>query len=373
VSITLSCVDSASGCSPGSGHYRIGNGPWQVGNSFLADADGTTTFSYYSLDLAGNTESARTGTVKIDRTPPSSYAYSDGYSLSPSFTVRWDGSDAISGIDTFDVQYRIGTSGSWENWVSVDAAQRSKVFPGVSGKVFYFRTRAKDKAGNVESYPAVADTYVTVDLLLNGDFERDLGGEWATKAVCPVKQIYAPSYTGGNTRVVVLGCPDQETGAPFGESMICQTINVPSLQDMSAPRMQFRYRIFTYDLLWGAVTQKFYDSFNAGLSDPGQMSPTYVFTDGNPGPEYWPTKIDLGWRVGSVDLRAYAGRTMRVCLANVTRNDTDYNTWTLVDDVRIVNLEHKITLPIVQRLRLVQVSAAEERPKATQPNLKGDR
>jgi hypothetical protein len=60
-------------------------------------------------------------------------------------------------------------------------------------------------------------------------------------------------------------------------------------------------------------------------------------------------------------------------LANVTRNDTDYNTWTLVDDVRIVNLEHKITLPIVQRLRLVQVSAAEERPKATQPNLKGDR
>jgi len=373
VSITLNCVDNSSGCGPGGGHYRIGDGPWQDGNSFLVDADGTTAFSYYSLDLAGNTESTRTGTVKIDRTPPSSYAYSDGYSPSPSFTVRWDGSDAISGIDTFDVQYRVGTGEPWQDWVlAVDPAQRSKLFAGVSGKAFYFRTRARDKAGNVEPYPVAADTYVSVDLVVNGDFERDLGGEWATAGVCAVTQAYAQSYTGGNTRVVVLGCPDQKD-ADFGESMICQTINVPTVQDMPAPMLQFRYRIFTYDLLWGAATQRFYDSFNAGVSDPGQMSPTYVFTDGNPGPDYGATLIDLGWREGSVDLRPYAGRTMRVCLANVTRVDRKYNTWTFVDDVRIVHLEHTIALPIVQRMHLTQVSSAEERPKAINPNSRGDR
>jgi hypothetical protein len=372
VSITLNCVDTSSGCGAGSGHYRIGDGPWQGGNSFVVDADGTTAFSYYSLDLAGNTESARTGTVKIDRTPPASYAYSDDYSRSPSFTVRWDGSDAISGVDSFDVQYRIGTSGPWLDWVLAgDPVQKSKLFTGVPGKVFYFRTRARDKAGNVEPYPAVPDTYVSVDVLLNGDFEHDLGSEWATKAVCPVKQIYAPSYTGASTRVVVLGCPDQETDAPFGESMICQTINVPSAQDMPAPRIQFRYHIFTYDVVWGEQTRKFYDSFNAGVSDPGQMSPTYVFTDGN-----WVgygTLHDLGWREGSIELSFYAGRTIRVCLANITRVDKAYNTWTFVDDVRIANLEHRIALPLVRRTRLAQVSLAEERPKTIAPNWKGDR
>jgi hypothetical protein len=372
VTITLTCGDNGSGCGPSSSHYRIGDGPWQDGNSFSVDVEGTAVFSYYSLDFAGNMEGVRTSTAKIDRTPPSSYAYSDGYSSSPSFTVRWDGSDAISGIDTFDVQYRVGTGGPWLDWV-LASTQKSKLYSGVAGKVFYFRTRAKDKAGNVEPYSAVADTYVSVDLLVNGDFERALGPEWAIKAVCAVEQIYAQSYTGGNTRVVVLGCADQVTDAPFGESMICQTINVPGAQDMPAPLLQFRFHIFTYDLLWGPGTQTFYDSFNAGLSGPGQMAPTYVFTDGNPGPDYWPTLIDLGWRQGSVDLRPYAGRTMRVCLANVTRQDKNYNTWTLVDDVRIVDLEHRIALPIVQRKRVAQVSLAEERPKAMKPNSKGER
>jgi hypothetical protein len=369
VSITLKCEDSGSGCGTGSGHYRIGDGPWQDGDSFLLTADGTLIFSYYSLDVAGNAGSAQTGTVKLDRTPPSSYAYSDGYSPSPSFLVQWDGSDAIAGIEAFDVQYRVGTGGAWTDWV-LNTTQKSRLFTGASGKAFYFRARARDKAGNVEPYPAVADTYVSVDLLVNGNFETNLGGEWATKGVCPVTQTYAPSYTGGSTRVVVLGCPDA-VDADFGESMVCQTITVPGTQDMTAPALQFRYHIYTYDVLWGELTQRYYDSFSAGVSDPGQMSPTYVFTDGNRSQVY-DALMDLGWRQGSMDLRPYAGRTVRVCLANVTRVDKTYNTWTLVDDVRIVDLEHRITLPLVQRMRIAQVSSAGS-PEELKPNSKGDR
>jgi hypothetical protein len=372
VSITLNCADSTSGCGPGSSRYRIGDGLWQVGNSFRIDKDSTTAFSYYSLDLAGNAGNVLTTTVKIDRISPSSYAYSDGYSPSPSFTVRWDATDAASGIDAFDVQYRVGTAGEWLNWVSA-VKQKSKLFTdGVSGKVYYFRTRARDEAGNVESYPTIPDTYVSVDPLINGDFDGDLGAEWAIKGVCPVAYVYTESYMGGSTRAVLLGEPLAETSTCVGEAMICQTISVPSVQDMPAPRLQFRYHIFTYDVLWGDVTRKFYDSFNVGLSDLGQMSPTYVFTDGNRSQDYG-TLMNLGWREGSVDLRPYAGRTIKVCFANVTRVDESYNTWTFLDDVRIVHLEHKIVLPIVQRMRLAQVSAAEERPKATPPNLKGER
>jgi hypothetical protein len=369
VTVTLNCGDSGSGCGPSNSHYRVGDGPWQDGNSFSVDVEGTAVFSYYSLDLAGNTEIARTGTVKIDRSSPSCYAYSDGYSPSPSFTVRWDGSDAISGIDSFDVQYRVGTGEDWVDWVTAgDPAQKSKLFTGTTGKVYYFRARCQDKAGNVEPYPTTADTYVSVDLLANGDFERALGAEWAIRADCAVQQIYAPSYTGGTTRLVVLGCPDQETDAAYGESMVCQTIKVPTVQEMAAPLLQFRYHIVTYDLVWGEATQQFYDSFNVGLTDPGQMSPTYVFTDGNWTQDYG-TRNDLGWRSGSVDLRPYVGRSMKVCLANVTRVDKAYNTWTYVDDVRIVNLEHKIALPIIQRMRLAQVSSSEEHKSGS----KGDR
>lgn len=377
VSITLSCADSASGC--GTSRYRIGEGPWQDGSSFVLDADGMLTFSYYSWDAAGNMEPVRAGTVKIDRTPPSSYAYSDGYSPSPSFTVRWDGSDPLSGIDTFDVQYRVGTCEDWQDWVS-ETTQKAGLFTGESGRVYYFRTRARDQAGNEKPYPVAADTYVSVDLLVNGDFERNLGGEWVTafhpgpgeEEACPVTQAYVPSQTGSTTRVVVLGCPDQRTGAPFGESMICQTIDVPDACDMPAPVLRFRYNTHTYDVLWGPGQQRFFDSFNAGVSDPGQMSPTYVFTDGNRSLEYG-NLIVLGWREGSLDLRPYEGQTIRACLANVTREDRYYNTWTFVDDVRIVHVEHAIALPIVQRVDFAQGSVAEESPKVTNPDLKGDR
>ncbi len=169
---------------------------------------------------------------------------------------------------------------------------------------------------------------------------------------------------------MVLGCPDA-VDADFGESIICQTITVPNVQDMPAPRLQFRYHIFTYDVLWGAQTQRFYDSFNAGVSDPGQISPTYVFTDGNRTQNY-DALMDLGWREGSMDLRPYAGRTIRVCLANITRVDRTYNTWTYVDDVRVVNQERRIALPLVQRVLSVQASSAGT-PKEPGPNSKGDR
>ncbi|MBC7261111.1 MAG: fibronectin type III domain-containing protein, partial [Chloroflexi bacterium] len=214
VQITLNCSDVHSGCGQGNTYYRIGSEPWRVGSSFMITSEGVITFSYYSVDIAGNVELTRTSSVKIDRTPPSSYAFTDRYSPSPSFTVRWDGSDAASGIASFDVQYKEGTAGAWQDWAtSLDPSQRSKLFTGVRGMTYYFRTRARDRAGNVEAYPAIADTYVSVDPLLNGDFERDIAGEWeirSSQGVCSPTRIYTRSYSGANTYAVVLGCLDEE-------------------------------------------------------------------------------------------------------------------------------------------------------------------
>nr|MBC7244086.1 hypothetical protein [Chloroflexota bacterium] len=365
VQISLNCTDAHSGCKQDGTYYRIGDGAWHNGTSFVISAEGVITFSYYSVDIAGNTEAIRTGSVKIDRTPPSSYAYADRYSPSTSFTVRWNGSDGLSGLAAFDVQYKEGTIGTWQDWaISLDPTQRSKLFTGVRGRTYYFRTRAMDKAGNVEPYPVVADTYVSIDPLLNGDFERDIASEWEIlwitgggQGSCWPTRVYTQSYSGGNTYAVVLGCRDRRD-APFGVSMICQTINVPTVQNMPAPMLLFRYRIFTYDLILGPITGKFFDSFNIALWRPGDISPTYVFTDGHKGPDYG-TLRDLGWREGAVDLKPYAGQTLKVCLANVTREDEHLNTWTYVDDVRVVNLEYKICLPVIKRLVPMAGLAAE--------------
>jgi hypothetical protein len=352
VQITLQSQDSASGWA--SSRYRIGSGPWQSGQSFAIDLDGVISFSYYSLDHAGNAEVTRQGSVRIDRIPPQSWAYAESYSQVSSFTVRWDGRDALSGIACFDVQYRIGATGSWQNWVGpcVDPSQDSKLFTGgIPGKCYYFRSRATDAAGNVEPYRSEPDVYVCVDPVQNGGFERALGGEWEQKGLdgqCPPARIFTQGHKGSDTWAVVLGCPDQEEG-PVGASLICQTLDVPLPQDMPAPMLHFRYHIFTYDVLWGVTDpDQVYDSFNVGIGPPGVVQPTHVYTDGNRSTSYGQL-MDLGWRDGSVDLRSYAGQVVKACLANVTRVDEAYNTWTIVDDVRMVNLEHRLYVPIIVR------------------------
>jgi hypothetical protein len=142
--------------------------------------------------------------------------------------------------------------------------------------------------------------------------------------------------------------------------MVYQTISVPNALDMPAPTLRFRYRIYTYDMVWSVRKQKFYDSFNVGFCPAGQIAPTYVFTDGNM-TQAWGNLMDLGWREGAVDLRPYAGQRLNVCLANVTRQDTLLNTWTLVDDVRVVNQEHRLCLPVVVNAAPVfGMSAAEK-------------
>jgi hypothetical protein len=73
-----------------------------------------------------------------------------------------------------------------------------------------------------------------------------------------------------------------------------------------------------------------------------------VFTDGNK-TQIYGTLTDLGWRGVAVNLAPYAGQTIELCLVNVTRLDVLFNTWTVVDDVKVVNLEHRLFVPTMQR------------------------
>lgn len=69
VTVTLSASDALSGVE--STYYSLDGGSPQAGNSVLVAGDGNHTLSWWSLDRAGNTESARQATILVDQTAPS--------------------------------------------------------------------------------------------------------------------------------------------------------------------------------------------------------------------------------------------------------------------------------------------------------------
>ncbi len=76
--------------------------------------------------------------------------------------VRWGGSDpGGSGIQSYDVQVRQGGSGTWTDW-RMDVTETSTIFDGIAGLEYRFRSRARDRAQNVEAWPATADAITTL-------------------------------------------------------------------------------------------------------------------------------------------------------------------------------------------------------------------
>lgn len=86
------------------------------------------------------------------------------YSNAPEITVRWAGEDEPggTGLVSYDVQYRLMPAGAWTDWQSGIAKQQA-VFEGEDGYAYEFRSRSRDAAGNVETWPETADAYTTID------------------------------------------------------------------------------------------------------------------------------------------------------------------------------------------------------------------
>ncbi len=100
-------------------------------------------------DLSGR-QSETVYTVPVDTVAPVAMASSPGFTPGSAVTVTWSGSDAVSGLASYDVQARVG-QGAWTPWLTATTAA-SGVFPGTVGQPAYFRARATDVAGNTGAY-----------------------------------------------------------------------------------------------------------------------------------------------------------------------------------------------------------------------------
>jgi hypothetical protein len=118
---------------------------------------------YYAKDLAGNKEDFKSQEFKVDTQAPTASLntpyYSTNISTNPTFKLSWSGVDNTSGIKTYDVIYKVGTSGSFTNLLT-NTTKTSTYFTGSPGKTYYFKVRAKDNAGNISSYTTEKTTIV---------------------------------------------------------------------------------------------------------------------------------------------------------------------------------------------------------------------
>jgi hypothetical protein len=142
-------------------------GPWEAFRETrpynLTAGDGTKTVSVRLRDNAGNIGPAASATIILDTVPPVTSVRTLPATVDDqSFTVNWSGADRTSGVSSFDVQYSDNGS-AWTDWL-LGTEVNSAVFTGVDGHNYAFRARARDWAGNLESYPSTSKNPVLVDI-----------------------------------------------------------------------------------------------------------------------------------------------------------------------------------------------------------------
>jgi hypothetical protein len=87
-------------------------------------------------------------------------------STSTLLNISWNGKDEDggSGLQGFEVQYKIATDNEWTNWLT-NTTLTSTQFRGENGKTYQFRIRAYDKSGNASVTPFNGQIITRIDAL----------------------------------------------------------------------------------------------------------------------------------------------------------------------------------------------------------------
>lgn len=154
---------------------RENGGGWQNWQTAVTTTSATFTgqngilyeFRTRAVDRANNVEAfpnnpqART---TVDTVPPTSTMNAlPQYTFTSNFTVSWSGTDALSGIAHYDVEFQIN-GGPWQSLTSVTTQASHTIANAVPGAQYGFRVRAVDRAGNVQPFPSGAQAQTTISV-----------------------------------------------------------------------------------------------------------------------------------------------------------------------------------------------------------------
>ncbi|HLO04253.1 MAG TPA: LecA/PA-IL family lectin, partial [Symbiobacteriaceae bacterium] len=115
VAVTFTATDNLSGVA--ATYYTVDGGAPQSGTSFTLTGEGTHTVSFWSVDAAGNAETAHTATVLIDKTAPSISGSTDRAAnaagwYNAAVTVTFTCADSGSGLATCAAPVTLGAAGA---------------------------------------------------------------------------------------------------------------------------------------------------------------------------------------------------------------------------------------------------------------------
>lgn len=137
----------------------------------LPAGDGSKTVFVQYRDALGQTSGNYSDSIVLDTTPPDVDINSPEMSIPLFFDVDWSGNDATSGVASFDIQYKVGTGGTYTNWLNGTTLTTAQFGPSSPitvgrGEVYIFRLRAWDNAGNVSDYALSPETETLVPYLI---------------------------------------------------------------------------------------------------------------------------------------------------------------------------------------------------------------
>lgn len=179
--VEWSGTDTApSGCTPtGIAYYdvqyRVNGGDWVAWKNQTTATSGTIQsgangslyeFRVRAVDKSGNAQSFGSvqASTRIDTVPPAAEVLDmETYTFTSAFFVQWMGTDNLSGISTYDVQWRTA-DGNWQTLVENTAQTSFQFTGGQNGVTYHFRARARDKVDNVQPFsdqPQAQTTVVT--------------------------------------------------------------------------------------------------------------------------------------------------------------------------------------------------------------------
>jgi len=183
------------------------------GDGWSADWDGAAvvdqvgvSFYVYVYDHAGNYRGAASYNHSLDRQAPQASLYSLNSRSPAEFLVLWSGTDATSGVQSYDLDYQ-DNGGTWQAWLR-DVGSTEATFSGQAGHTYGFRVRGRDQAGNQGSWPigtqmtttAVNCAQYSCITVLTRAGERAFGGArvevFASATGYPLAQAYVD--LGGN-------------------------------------------------------------------------------------------------------------------------------------------------------------------------------